>query len=136
MKPMNLHDTLLGACPSTSMGRAHGACAARSRREEGAMAGRIANDEERGDRPQPPCPYGFRRRAGIGGVAAPGPCAAAWPASRRLAAGGTALGTRAMLLLAHAPSRPSRQPATSSLRLMVTVSHAGRDAIPNRGPAD
>src|SRR3954470_6051245 len=51
----------------------------------------------------PHAPYGFRRRAGIGGVAAPGPCAAAWPASRRLAAAGTALGTRPMLLLGHAP---------------------------------
>src|SRR4051812_3252284 len=51
----------------------------------------------------PHAPSGFRRRAGMDGVAAPGPCAAAWPAARRLAAAGTALGTRPMLLLGHAP---------------------------------
>src|SRR5580765_1160756 len=46
--------TELGACPSQSMGRAHGACEARSRREEESMR-HIGDDEQRRDRQQPPC---------------------------------------------------------------------------------
>ena len=44
----------------------------------------------------PHAPFGFRRRAGICGVAAPRQCPAL-PASRRLASAGVALGTRPML---------------------------------------
>ena len=58
----------------------------------------------------PHAPSGFRRRAGICGVAAPRQCPAL-PASRRLASAGTALGTRPMLLLGQAP-RGRRAPAS------------------------
>ncbi len=45
----------LGACPRIRRGRAHGACEARSRREEEAMSMHIVDDEQRRDRPQHPC---------------------------------------------------------------------------------
>ncbi|HLG53919.1 MAG TPA: hypothetical protein VI485_01225 [Vicinamibacterales bacterium] len=51
----------------------------------------------------PHAPGGFRRRAGICGVAAPGHGPTV-PASRRLASAGTALGTRPVPLLGQAPS--------------------------------
>src|SRR3954451_6589747 len=96
------------------------------------MPGRIANDEDEEIARTPHAPSGFRRRAGIGGVAAPGPCAAAWPASRRLAAAGTALGTRPMLLLGHAPStgHVQQRPETGGIervamhRFLVVIEQA------------
>ena len=54
----------LGACPSHSMGRAHGACEVRLRREEEGDAGGIVDDEQRRARPQPPC--ALRVPAGAG----------------------------------------------------------------------
>ena len=78
---------VLGARPSHSMGRAHGACEVRSRREEEGDAGGIVDDEQRRARPQPPCalrvPAAHRHlrrcrsstmHAGIACVAAPGIC--------------------------------------------------------------
>src|SRR5438477_12198953 len=62
----------------------------------------------------PHAPFGFRRRAGICGVAASrqGP---ALPASQCLSSAGAALGTRRMLLLGQAPRLgPSRLMASSS----------------------
>src|SRR5215211_6450463 len=87
------------------MDRAHGACVVKSRREEEAMprSATMSNDEFARN---PRAPSGFRRRAGICGVAAPRQCTAALPSSRRLASAGTALGTRPMLLLGQAPRRP------------------------------
>ena len=54
---------VLGAGPSHSMGRAHGACEVRLRREEEGDAGGIVDDDQRRGRPQPHAPFGFRRRA-------------------------------------------------------------------------
>src|SRR5688572_20401557 len=74
--------TMLGACPSNGMGRAHRACEVRSRREEEAMRD-IGDDEQRRTRPQSPCalrvPAACRHlrrcrswtRAHLAGVAAP-----------------------------------------------------------------
>ena len=64
----------------------------------------------------PHAPFGFRRRAGICGVAAPRQCALALPASRRLASAGTARGTRPMLLLGQAPRRSTQPRALSKSR--------------------
>jgi hypothetical protein len=42
-------------CPRIRRRRAHGACEASSRREEEAMSRHIVDDEQRRNRPQPPC---------------------------------------------------------------------------------
>src|SRR6266545_8020346 len=85
------------------MGRAHGACEARSRREEEAMR-HIGDDEQRRARPQPPCalrvPAARRHLRRCRSSTMP----LALPASRRLASAGAALGTRPMPLLGPAPS--------------------------------
>jgi len=85
----------LGAGPSHSMGRAHGACEVRSRREEEAMRD-IADDEQRRARPQSPCALRvpaarrhLRRRSFLR--------YSRYPRSSRLASAGAALGTRPML---------------------------------------
>ena len=91
---------------------------ASSRREEEAMSMYIVDDEQRrialGLRTQfrnphaagpqaDPGPFGFRRRGGICGVAAPRRCTPTSPASRRLASAPAALGTRCLLILGQAP---------------------------------
>src|SRR5262245_7031735 len=74
----------------------------------------------------PHAPFGFRRRAGICGVAAPQQCAAL-PASRRLASPGAALGTRPMLLLGQAP-RTKRLLLASLLSTCALVGGAAQVA--------
>src|SRR6185295_18691173 len=84
----------------------------------------------------PHAPFGFRRRAGICGVAAPRQCPAL-PASRRLASAGVALGTRPMLLLGQAPrayltrigpempARPANSRALPALLALLGIGLAG-----------
>ncbi len=79
----------------------------------------IVDDEQRRDRPQPPCalrvpaPRGHLQRQRVG---APRRCTTISPASRRLASAPEELGTRPLLILGHAPrpegpevSRPGRK---------------------------
>ena len=94
----------LGACPGIRRGRAHGACEARSRREEEGDVG--AHRRRRATKRSPATPMrplGSGRRGGICGVGAPRRCAVTSPASRRLASAPSAPGTRTLIILGQAP---------------------------------
>src|SRR6185436_15635517 len=93
-----------------------------ARRDRGARRRRCGtsattSNDELARNPHAPC--GFRRRAGICGVAAPRQCPAL-PASRRLASAGAALGTRLMLLLGQAP-KSDREPDDERRAVVLTV---------------